>query len=310
MLDLGFMPAIRKIMASLPENRQTVLMSATMPKPIRALAREFQTDPAEISVAPAARPIEQIAQSVRMTPAAEKRQVLAEILAGEDVSRAIVFTRTKRGADRVARHLDDAGLRSAVIHGNKSQSQRARALAGFRAGKTNILVATDIAARGIDIDDVSHVVNFELPNVAEAYVHRIGRTARAGRDGTAISLCDPTELGLLRDIERLIGSRIDGSQTALAAAPDAGADRDPAPRRGDRPAKHRRFKSGKPKSGQSKFGQGKSRDANSGEANSGEAKRARSKSGYPKSGQPKSRRGKAGPPRRRPGAAQPQARAA
>ena len=217
MLDLGFMPAIRKIMSKLPKERQTVLMSATMPPQIRALTRDFQTNPAEIAVAAVSRPIERITQSVRHTSTASKRDVLTDILsdAGRRM-RAIVFTRTKRGADKVSRHLESVGLSAAAIHGNKSQSQRERTLASFRAGRTSILVATDIAARGIDIDDVSHVINFELPNVAEAYVHRIGRTARAGRTGIAISLCDPAERGLLRAIERLIGNRLERSAGSVA----------------------------------------------------------------------------------------------
>lgn len=219
MLDLGFMPAIRKIMGKVPKERQTALMSATMPPQIRALARDFQTDPAEIAVAAISRPIERIVQTVRHTPAANKRDVLTRILSDADSVRAIVFTRTKRGADKVSRHLESAGLSSAAIHGNKSQSQRERALASFRSGGTSILVATDIAARGIDIDDVSHVINFELPNVAEAYVHRIGRTARAGRTGIAISLCDPAERDLLRAIEKLIGNRLDSDAGQSAAAP-------------------------------------------------------------------------------------------
>ncbi len=209
MLDLGFVPAIRTIMEKVPEARQTVLMSATMPRQIRALAQKFLTQPKEISVTPAARPVERIAQSVRHVARADKLQALTGILSDGDVARAIVFTRTKRGADRVNRQLQKSGLSAAAIHGNKSQGQRERTLSGFRSGRTTILVATDIAARGIDIDDVSHVVNFELPNVPEAYVHRIGRTARAGRAGVAISLCDPSERTLLRDIERLIGSQLE-----------------------------------------------------------------------------------------------------
>ena len=209
MLDLGFVPAIRKIMAQLPRDRQTVLMSATMPKQIRKLAADFQSSPKEISVAAVSRPIERIAQSVRHVPAGGKRDALSDALNEAGDFRAIVFTRTKRGADKVSRHLEAQGMRSAAIHGNKSQSQRERTLSSFRSGRTSVLVATDIAARGIDIDDVSHVINFDLPFVAESYVHRIGRTARAGRDGTAISLCDPEERGLLRDIEKLIGNRLE-----------------------------------------------------------------------------------------------------
>lgn len=218
MLDLGFMPAIRRIMAALPKTRQTVLMSATMPAPIRELARDFQKDPQEISIGAVSRPIDRIEQRVVRTGSVGKREMLTGLLGASDVTRAIVFTRTKRGADRVARFLGQAGLGAAAIHGNKSQGQRERALAAFRTGDAPILVATDIAARGIDVDDVSHVVNFDLPNVPETYVHRIGRTARAGREGIAISLCDPAETGLLKDIERLIGRTLD-TMTGLAVAP-------------------------------------------------------------------------------------------
>ncbi|SNZ21241.1 DEAD/DEAH box helicase [Cohaesibacter gelatinilyticus] len=214
MLDLGFIPDIRRIMKQLPKKRQTSLLSATMPTQIRALAKDFQTDPVEVAVAVESKPIERITQSVRHTSSSAKRDEVTRILSAEDVERAIVFTRTKRGADRVSQHLQKAGLAATAIHGNKSQGQRTRALASFKNGEINIMVATDIAARGIDIDDVSHVVNFELPEVPEAYVHRIGRTARAGRTGTAISLCDATEAKLLRDIEKLIGTRLptDGTE--------------------------------------------------------------------------------------------------
>jgi len=203
MLDLGFMPTIRKIIARLPKKRQTIMMSATMPRPIRKLASDFLTNPKEISVAPVSRPIERIKQSVRHVPSGKKKISLIEILLEAKDVRAIVFTRTKRGADKVSRHLTAAKLSSAAIHGDKSQGQRDRVLASFKSGNTSILVATDIAARGIDIDDVSHVINYDLPQVAEAYVHRIGRTARAGRSGIAVSLCAPEERGMLREIESL-----------------------------------------------------------------------------------------------------------
>lgn len=235
MLDLGFLPAIRKIMARLPKERQTVLMSATMPTQIRSLARDFQSNPAEIAVAAVSRPIERITQSVRHIAAASKRDVLAGILSDAGSVRAIVFTRTKRGADKVSRHLESAGLSAAAIHGNKSQSQRERTLASFRDGGTSILVATDIAARGIDIDDVSHVINYELPNVAEAYVHRIGRTARAGRSGIAISLCDPSERDLLRAIEKLTGNRLDSD--GVSAGAERAARVQPQAECASRPAK-------------------------------------------------------------------------
>lgn len=219
MLDLGFVPAIRKIMSRLPKERQSVLMSATMPAPIRKLAADFQTRPQEISVAAVSRPIERISQSVRHVSTAGKRAALTEILSGAKDLRAIVFTRTKRGADKVCRHLEAAGMAAEAIHGNKSQPKRERTLAAFRAGRISILVATDIAARGIDIDDVSHVINYELPNVAEAYVHRIGRTARAGRSGIAVTLCDPQERSLLRDIEKLIGNKLEAHGDAGQDAP-------------------------------------------------------------------------------------------
>lgn len=234
MLDLGFMPAVRRILAMTPKTRQTVLFSATMPAQIRSLAEDFLADPVEIAVAPASTPIERIQQSVLAVPRAEKRNALAQLLADETVGRAIVFTRTKRGADRVARHLDSAGLASESIHGDKSQGQRERALDAFKSGRSNILVATDIAARGIDVDGVTHVVNYELPNVPESYVHRIGRTARAGAEGVAVSLVDPEERGLLSDIERLIGRSLTTGEPI---------DRDaPAPRNGasDKPKRRSR----------------------------------------------------------------------
>ncbi len=213
MLDLGFFPAIRRIMAKTPKTRQTQLFSATMPEAIRALAADFLKAPKEVRATPVSKPVERIAQRVIETAAEDKRAVLTDILRNEAQGRTIVFTRTKHGADRVAKHLAQAGLPAAAIHGNKSQNQRIRALEAFKSAETRILVATDIAARGIDVDGVEHVVNFELPNVPEVYVHRIGRTARAGANGIAISLCDPMERKLLRDIERLIG------KTLLQASP-------------------------------------------------------------------------------------------
>ncbi len=203
MLDLGFLVPIRRILAKLPRRRQTLFFSATMPKDIGELARDMLTDPTEVSVAPVATTAERVDQSVYLVDAADKRALLAELLTAPEFSRALVFTRTKHGADKVARHLEAAGIPAAAIHGNKSQNQRERALAAFKSGRSRILVATDIAARGIDVDAVSHVVNYELPDVPEAYVHRIGRTARAGAEGIAISFCDAAERRNLRDIERL-----------------------------------------------------------------------------------------------------------
>ena len=219
MLDLGFLPGIRAIVRQLPQQRQTALLSATMPKQIRKLADDLLENPAEISVDVVSKPVERIDQSVRHVAKADKRHALTEILNQQGVERTVVFARTKHGADRICKHLRAANLNAGAIHGNKSQNQRERTMNAFRSGETAILVATDIAARGIDIDDISHVVNFDLPNVAEVYVHRIGRTARAGRSGTAITLCDPSEKGLLKDIEKLIGSRLPSSgQPALGSA--------------------------------------------------------------------------------------------
>ncbi|HVN00308.1 MAG TPA: DEAD/DEAH box helicase [Caulobacteraceae bacterium] len=203
MLDLGFLEPIRKIIRQLPAKRQTLFFSATMPAPIAKLASEILESPREVRVTPAATTVERVSQSVVHVESARKADLLVEILTPRKVSRAIVFTRTKRGADRVAKRLAGAGIDAAAIHGDKSQAQRERALAAFKSGHVRTLVATDIAARGIDVEAVSHVINYELPHVPEAYVHRIGRTARAGAEGVAITLCDVAERGLLKDIETL-----------------------------------------------------------------------------------------------------------
>ena len=203
MLDLGFLEPIRRIVRALPPERQNLFFSATMPAPIAKLAGEILNNPREVRVTPQATTVERVAQSVLHVEADRKGEVLIELLAPRSVRRAIVFTRTKRGADRVAKRLGVAGIEAAAIHGDKSQGQRERALAAFKSGQVRTLVATDIAARGIDVEAVSHVINYELPHVPEAYVHRIGRTARAGAAGVAISLCDAAERGLLRDIEKL-----------------------------------------------------------------------------------------------------------
>ena len=238
MLDLGFIIPIRRILAKLPIRRQSLFFSATMPKEIGALAGEMLRDPIEVSVTPVATTAERVEQRVVRIEPARKRGVLIELLETKGVHRALVFTRTKRGADRVAHDLEVAGLPAAAIHGNKSQSQRERALGGFRDGRVRILVATDIAARGIDVSGVSHVFNYELPDVPESYVHRIGRTARAGAEGIAITLCADDELGLLRDIERLTRQTlpIDERRTAesIASAPERLPQRQPM--RNGRPA--------------------------------------------------------------------------
>jgi ATP-dependent RNA helicase RhlE len=205
MLDMGFINDIRKIVAKLPIKRQTLFFSATMPKDIAELADAMLRDPARVAVTPVSSTAERISQRAIQVDFAAKGNVLAQLLKDEQVDRALVFTRTKHGADKVVKGLAKAGIAANAIHGNKSQNHRERTLAAFRSGEIRTLVATDIAARGIDVDGVSHVVNFDLPNVPETYVHRIGRTARAGAEGIAISLvAGAEELGYLRDIERLI----------------------------------------------------------------------------------------------------------
>ena len=208
LLDLGFIHALKRIVSLVPAKRQTLFFSATMPKAIKELADKYLTNPAEVSVAPAATTVERIDQSVTMVNQAEKAALLAMVLRSDRVERALVFSRTKHGADKVVRQLEAAGITASAIHGNKSQAQRERAIAAFKSGEVPVLVATDIAARGIDIPGVSHVVNFDLPDVPEQYVHRIGRTARAGADGIAIAFCAPDERGNLRDIERITRQRL------------------------------------------------------------------------------------------------------
>jgi len=204
MLDMGFIHDIKKIVAMLPKARQTLFFSATMPQQIVQLAAFMLRDPARVAVTPQATTAERVDQRVILTDKASKPALLAELLKGENIDRVLVFTRTKHGADKVVRGLHKAGHTAEAIHGNKSQGQRERVLAAFRDGKLRTLIATDIAARGIDVDGVSHVVNYDLPNIPESYVHRIGRTARAGAEGIAISFCDPSEKTYLRDIERLV----------------------------------------------------------------------------------------------------------
>ena len=209
MLDMGFVHDVRRICAAIPRKRQTLFFSATIPADIESLARGMLVDPARVAVAPEVTTAEKVAQSVVFVAHREKRAVLERMLRAAGVERALVFTRTKHGANRLSEQLERSGIESAAIHGNKSQGARERALQDFRRGVTRVLVATDVAARGIDVDGVSHVFNFDLPNVAESYVHRIGRTGRAGAAGSAVSLCDPiVERSLLRDIERLIRQRL------------------------------------------------------------------------------------------------------
>ena len=204
MLDLGFIHAIRRIVSLIPKQRQNLFFSATMPKEIAGLAAGLLNDPVRVEVAPVATTVERVTQSVIHVEQAGKLALLNDLLKDNNMTRTLVFCRTKHGADKVVRGLAQANYTASAIHGNKSQANREKALAGFKAGKIMVLVATDIAARGIDIDGVSHVINFDLPHVPESYVHRIGRTARAGAEGSAIALCAGDERSLLRDIERTI----------------------------------------------------------------------------------------------------------
>jgi ATP-dependent RNA helicase RhlE len=203
MLDMGFIRDIRKIVAALPRARQSALFSATMPGEIAGLAKDLLKDPVQVSVTPKQVTVDRIDQRVYFVDTASKRTLLMDLLKAADMERVIVFTRTKHGADRVATHLAKGGVKASAIHGNKSQGQRQRALGAFKSGQARVLVATDIAARGIDVADVTHVVNFDLPMEPEAYVHRIGRTARNGASGIALTFCDHSERGQLRAIERL-----------------------------------------------------------------------------------------------------------
>jgi ATP-dependent RNA helicase RhlE len=221
MLDLGFIHDIRKIIAKLPKERQTLLFSATMPADIAELARHMLKDPVKVSVTPQATTVERIAQRVIHVDRGAKPKVLSDFLRQEPIDRVLVFTRTKHGADKVVRGLNKDGIAAEAIHGNKSQNQRERVLKNFRDGRVRTLVATDIAARGIDVEGISHVVNFDLPNIPESYVHRIGRTARAGADGIAISLCSHDERPYLRDIEKLIRMAIPASGAVPSAAKPA-----------------------------------------------------------------------------------------
>ena len=208
MLDMGFVRDVRKIIAALPQERQSLLFSATMPSEVGKLSGDLLYKPVRVEIAPQATPIERIKQCVHHVSSSDKRKLLENVLSGPAFTKVIVFSRTKHRANRVAMQLTKAGFVADAIHGNKSQGARQRALKRFRMGDIQVLVATDIAARGIDVDGITHVVNYELPNEPESYVHRIGRTARAGANGAAISFCDGTERIYLRDIEKLIGNKL------------------------------------------------------------------------------------------------------
>ena len=257
MLDMGFIHDVKKVVAKLPDQRHTLLFSATMPEPIRTLADRILHQAVRVDVTPTGTTAERIDQSVYHVAQSSKRLLLVQVLKDPVIERVLVFTRTKHGANRLVEHLAKAQVNAQAIHGNKSQSARERALAGFKSGATRVLVATDIAARGIDIDGITHVINFDLPEVAESYVHRIGRTARAGATGIALSFCDPEEMDYLRAIERLTRERLrevaghgfTGNQPAEPrhepqhARPPMGRSpqhaRSPQPQRASRPAQPR-----------------------------------------------------------------------
>ena len=208
MLDMGFIRDIHKIIRELPEERQTLFFSATMPPEIAKLANNLLRNPVKVEVTPVSSTVEKIEQYVYFVDKANKSPLLVHLLRENNITRTVIFTRTKHGADKIAKYLNQANIKADALHGNKSQEQRQRALYNFKSGRLKVMVATDIAARGIDIDDISHVINYDLPNVPETYVHRIGRTGRAGNDGIALSFCDREERIFLRDINKLTAQTI------------------------------------------------------------------------------------------------------
>lgn len=208
MLDMGFIHDVKRVIAHLPEKRQTLFFSATMPPEIIKLSSSILTNPVKVEVTPISSTAEKVDQQIYLVEKNDKRQLLIHLLKNEEIQNALVFTRTKYGADKISKDLHKAGIKADAIHGNKTQSARQKALNNFKEGKIRVLVATDIAARGIDVESLSHVINFELPNIPETYVHRIGRTGRAGSSGAALSFCDMEERAYLRDIHKLIDQSI------------------------------------------------------------------------------------------------------
>jgi len=239
MLDMGFIHDIRHIAERVPKQRQTLFFSATMPREIRELSSTLLVNPVTIEITPVATAAETVEQAVFVVPQSNKPRLLQTLLADPAISRALVFTRTKHGADKVLRHLMQAGVRADTIHGGKSQAKRQRALADFKSNRLRVLVATDIAARGIDVDGISHVINYDLPVEIESYVHRIGRTGRAGATGIALSFCDPSERSKLRAIERTIRQPIEIMKlpTLLAAPAPSAVNHDFENREQHRPAR-------------------------------------------------------------------------
>jgi ATP-dependent RNA helicase RhlE len=282
MLDMGFIVPLRKIVASVPKKRQTLMFSATMPPEIRKLTGEWLSDPIHIQVATAAAPAELVEHSVYMVEQQNKLQLLVHYLEKTGYTRTIVFSRTKHGADKIVKHLDRSGIRAAAIHGNKSQSVRQRTLDAFKSNKPPVLVATDIAARGLDVQGISHVINYELPEVPEIYIHRIGRTGRAGATGIATSFCGRHERDLLRQIERLARRTISVEQDhpeykRMAPAPHDGPSRGDHAERGRSRSNARPGHGSKPKSRRPKpamAGAGASTEG-SGAKNAGQRRRRR-----------------------------------
>ncbi len=260
MLDMGFLPDLKRIVSQVPRQRQTLMFSATMPPEIRELSEQWLRDPVRVQVAAAGTPTARVEQFVYMVEGRDKPRFLAQFLLEQNAGRTLVFTRTKHGADKVVRVLERAGVRAAAIHGNKSQNARARVLAAFKSPKPPVLVATDIAARGLDIDQIAHVVNYDLPNVAETYVHRIGRTGRAGADGTAITLCSGEERGFLRQIERLTRVKLAVRNYTLAPS-DADSESSGEEQDSERSREHR----GAPRGGQRGGSRGEHRGGSRGE---------------------------------------------
>lgn len=262
MLDMGFIHSIRKILTMLPKKRHNLFFSATMPPDIVKLANSMLFEPVKVEVTPQSTTVELITQSVMYVDKSKKRDLLRRLLENKEFKRVIVFTRTKHGANRVVEILSKNRITTEAIHGNKSQGARQRALENFKTGKIRVLIATDIAARGIDIDDISHVINYEIPNISESYVHRIGRTARAGTKGIAISFCDAEEKAFIRDIEKLIGQTIPvvkdhpyhSEEVANAKALSSGKAKELMERndpdiRGRRPSNNRHKRRGPPRNG-------------------------------------------------------------
>jgi ATP-dependent RNA helicase RhlE len=293
MFDMGFIQDVRRVVAALPKQRQTLLFSATMPNAVVDLSRNILRDPRRVAVAPQETSAKTVSQALYLVSRQQKGQLLQHVLNSDGVTRTIVFTRTKHGANRVSDQLQRRGIGAAAIHGNKSQGARVRALEAFKRGALPVLVATDIAARGIDVDEVSHVINYDLPNVPESYVHRIGRTGRAGATGHAISFCEPDERSELHAIERLLGHRI----------PVLHAELPPLPPEAARPAQFDRRDDGDRRDARGPRGGGSGRP---GAGNGGGARPVASVNGvrsFRPSGQGGSRRGGSGGGQRRRGPA-------